>query len=136
MKSRKFVTTAIVTVLASVGAVGLSSSPALAGGECPVFSDIRWHATACIDHTGTSAVGQGDLLHYPTSCAYFRVYVVAEGAGGDVLVKSTSALPCSSVGSATATVSIPTRTKSRIVAWNSAGDRILHLETAAYNGVD
>ncbi|MFG1609571.1 hypothetical protein [Actinoplanes sp. NPDC049265] len=89
-----------------------------------------------MSHSGDWAYANGELNVRPASCATWRVYLVAEGVDGDVLLTSTSALPCTTIqGTTDATVSIPTRTKSRVVVWDSAGNRILSLQSKAYNGL-
>ena len=136
MNARRSLTAGIAALFASAGAVALSSSPAQASSECKPFSDARWDAAACIDHTGTNARAGGELIVHPSNCATFRVYLVAEGTAGDVVLRSTSALPCDYGYAFTEmTVSVPTRTKSRILAWDSSDNRILYLQTEAHNGV-
>jgi hypothetical protein len=135
MNVRRCLAAGVAALFASTGVVALSGSPAQAISDCQTYTDFRWDATACIDHTGTNARAGGQITVPASGCDNFRVYLVAVGTAGDEVLKSTSAHRCDAGYQFTEmTVSIPTKTKSRIIAWDSRGNRVLSLETLPYNG--
>ena len=137
MKMRRVVSAVVTAVLASIGVVVVTGTPAWAISDCRTpYTSGSWNATPCIERRIVNGAYQyraaGNMTTFPSNCSTYRAYIT-EPDGTNYW--STGAWSCTHPYIETVWASFlggtATGAKARLVAYNSSGAQILNLLSPA-----